>query len=97
MMREVRNWAKRNGSVRVGDLEYAWRETVRHDPVDWDALEEALYEAQTFGAPFAREQFVRERVAQSFAKRKLEPEELQEETANAKQSADERWGADAPW
>jgi hypothetical protein len=97
MMREVRNWAKRNGSVRVGDFEFAWRETVKHDPVDWDALEAALYEAQTFGSPFAREMFVREKVGQSFSKRKLEPEELQEETADAKQSADERWGESAPF
>jgi hypothetical protein len=97
MRREVRNWAKRNGAVRYGDFEYAWRETVKHDPVDWDGLEEALFEAQTFGRPFSREEFVRERVGQSFSKRKLEPEELQEANADGERDAGERFGDTPPF
>lgn len=95
MRREIRNWSKRNGALRVGDLEYAWRETMKHDPVDWDALEEDLYEAQTFGAPFSVEKHVRVKAGQSFSKRKLEPDELEEKEAAV--DADERWGADAPF
>lgn len=97
-VREVRNWAKRNGPVVVGDVEWAWRDTTKHDPVDWEGLEAAVWRAQQFGEPFDASLFVRTRVGQSFAKRKLAPAEVAAQIEEeAKADGGSRFGDDAPF
>lgn len=94
-VKEAREWAKRNGPVRVGDCVWEWRDTAKHVPVDWDGLEAAVFEAAQFGRPFEKELFLRTRTSPSFVKRKLVPEEIEEANANGDGSS--RFGDDAPW
>lgn len=90
-VKEVRNWAKLNGAVRVGDYEWDWRDTAKWE-TDWGELEPAIFEAANFGAPFDLGLYRREKVVQSFTKRKLSPDELAAGDEEAHADGDARWG-----
>lgn len=97
LMKEVRSWARRNGAVRVGDLEFDWRDTVKHDPIDYEALEQAVYEAAQFGKPFEAGLFIRTRTTQSFTKKKLSPVELAGQQIEEADADGSRFGDAAPF
>lgn len=96
MMKEVRAWAKNGGAVRVGDFEFDWRETEKWE-TDWDGLEPAIFEAAMFGKPFELGQYRKRKTVQSFAKRKLAPEEIAAQIEEEAADAGDRFGDDAPF
>jgi RecB family exonuclease len=90
--KEVREFAKRAGPIRVGDGEYRWVETEKWD-TDWEGLEAAVFEAVNFGAAFDLSLYRRRKSGTSFKFVKGEPAELREEAkANG-----ERFGDSAPF
>jgi hypothetical protein len=79
--KEVREFAKRAGPIRVGDGEYRWVETEKWD-TDWEGLEEAVFEAVNFGQPFDMSLYRKRKPGTSFKRVRLEPDEIKE-MANA--------------
>lgn len=97
--KEVRNFAKSHGPLRVGDLIFEWRPESSW-VTDWPGLEEHVVECAVFGRPLDLPAFRKERVSTKFAKRRLTAEELGEADevgGDEAPSADEKWGAEAPF
>jgi hypothetical protein len=97
--KEVRNFAKSHGPLRVGDLIFEWRPESSW-VTDWPGLEEHVVECAVFGKPLDLPAFRKERVSTKFAKRRLTAEELGEADevgGDEAPSADEKWGAEAPF
>jgi hypothetical protein len=75
--KEVREFAKRAGPIRVGDGEYRWVETEKWD-TDWEGLEAAVFEAVNFGQPFDMSLYRKRKPGTSFKRVRLEPDEIKE-------------------
>ena len=97
MTKELREWVKRNGAVRVGadkvlEMQHGTRRTT-----DTEGLAAAALEAAEFGTPFDPEAFVREADSSTLKLRTLEPDEFEGAAPRAAEeeppeTLDERFG-----
>jgi hypothetical protein len=99
--KEVRNFAKSHGPLRVGDLIFEWRPESSW-VTDWPGLEEHVVECAVFGKPLDLPAFRKERVSTKFAKRRLTAEELGEADevsgdVDVEAERDAKYGVEAPW
>jgi hypothetical protein len=98
--REIRTVAGIHGPVQFGAdqvLEFATQETRR---TDTEGLMEAAQRAAEYGEPLDPDEFVKASVSTRLRKRKLSPDELAEDASEpegAADTADERYGAEAPF
>jgi hypothetical protein len=80
--KELREWVKRNGSLRVGDqvLEYA---TVESDEIrDKEGFLAAVQRAVEYGEPLDRAEWIRHKVGSRFRQRTMSEDEMIEEGSN---------------
>lgn len=109
----VKAWAADHGaSVRVGDLVWAHKTSETRavkkvgQRTDWDGLVEAIERAANLGEAFDVDEWVKTSHRTEFKKTKVPTDLIDGEVAQHagsngdardERSADERWGADAPW
>ena len=78
--REVKEFAKAHGPIRVGDLEWCWEPTEGRavkktgGRSDWDGLAQAVQESVTVGTPFVLTEWVKPTTGNTFKKRKVTTE-----------------------